>query len=464
MNVDIIKIGNYYYNYPFDLMKALIKYKLIYILFLLLFIPVGNMKLISGKRNADLKIINYQKYLNKEFKKRKRINTKFIIIHTSEAGKVSTLRTLSRGKRVGRRRTKGGHANYTILRDGKIYRILNHIYRADHTGLSMWNGIDDLSSHSIGIELVGYHYGTITFEQYRSLTPLLKELQGIYKIPDKNILTHSQVSYGKPNLWFKRNHRGRKRCALNFNRSRAGLIGRWTFDPDVRAGRLTSDFQTRKIFYSSYNNKMVKIEPSKKEEVTPLEQTVEESKKEAVRTSNIINHDNTAWNIAGEDYDDPETLYILPSGKKIRGNNAGALIGWGNIPRGTRVVLNQPEEIETSRGPIFTISGNLTAWSYAGKEYKKRSTFYIFPNNKIKNGTKIKDWDSLPSGVRMIIGYKGPFILGARKGRTAWSIAGKDYNKENTIYYIPGKGIVTGNKMTSFSNLPQYSKIFLKGE
>ncbi|MEN8222745.1 MAG: peptidoglycan recognition family protein [Acidobacteriota bacterium] len=443
-------------------MTAAIRKRSILTIIILSFLLSGIPALLDGKKTGGLKIIDYQKFLNRKFKKRKRISTGYIIIHTSEAGKISTLRTLSGGKRVGKRRTKGGHANYTILRDGKVYRILDHKYRADHTGLSMWNGKKDLSSHSIGIELVGYHYGTITFSQYRSLTPLLKELQGIYKIPDKNILTHSQVSYGKPNLWYKRDHRGRKRCALNFNRSRAGLADRWTYDPDVRAKRLTSDFQTRKVFYSSYTNKMTKVTPENREPAFVAEKTEKKIKEEVVLASNIISKENTAWNIAGEDYKDPETIYILPGGKKVSGDKAGSLIGWGNIPRGTKVILNQSEEKPENGGPVHTIKGSFTAWSFAAKDYKADSTFYFLPEGKIKSGKRIKDWDSLPSGVKMITGYIGPYPLGSTKGKTAWGIAGKDYNSKETIYYIPGTGIVTGDKMSSFTDLPKYSKIFIK--
>jgi len=418
---------------------------------------------LSGRKSSSLKIIDYQKYLNRKFKKVKRKDTRFIIIHTSEAGKISTLRTLSGGKRVGRRRTRGGHANYAITREGKVYRILNHKYRADHSGRSMWNGITDLSSHSIGIELVGYHYGTITFEQYRSLTPLLKELQRIYHIPDRNILTHSQVSYGRPNFWYKHNHRGRKRCALNFNRSRAGLIERWTYDPDVKAGRLTSDYQTRKVFYSSYSDKMVRISPEKREVIGISKREQTRKREEMVQTSNIISRENTAWNIAGEDYKDPETVYILPNGKKIAGDQVGVRVGWGNIPRGTRVVLNQFEEEKPDNGgPIHVIGGSFTAWSYAGKDYRKNTTFYFLPGGKVKSGTRIKDWDSLPPGVKMIVGYTGPYPLGSTTGKTAWGIAGRKYNSRETVYLIPGTGVVTGDRMKSFTNLPKYSKIFLK--
>ncbi len=444
-------------------MTSTISKKTLLTIIILSFLINSAPEILNGGKKSTLKIIEYQKFLNRNFKKRRRISTRYIIIHTSEAGKISTLRTLSGGKRIGRKRTKGGHANYTILRDGKIYRILDHKYRADHTGRSMWNGVDDLSSHSIGIELVGYHYGNITFEQYRSLTPLLKELQSIYNIPDKNILTHSQVSYGKPNLWYKKNHRGRKRCALNFNRSRAGLTDRWTYDPDVRAGRLTSDYQTRKVFYSSYSNNMVKVSPERREETSVSKKVLEQKKEEVVHTSNIISKENTAWNIAGEDYKDPETVYILPGGRKVRGDKAGTLVGWGNIPQGTRVILNQSEKEQPENGgPVRIIKGDLTAWSYAGKDFKKDSTFYFLPDGRIKSGKRIKDWDSFPSGVKMIIGYTGPFPLGSTKGKTAWGIAGKDYNNKETVYYIPGTGIVTGDKMRSFTDLPKYSKIFLK--
>ncbi len=443
-------------------MRELIKHKLVYILFFLLFIPIGNMEFLCGKKVSNLKIIDYQKYLNKNFKKIKRKSTEYIIIHTSEAGKISTLRTLSGGKRIGKRRTKGGHANYTILRDGKVYRILDHKYRADHTGLSMWEGIEDLSSHSIGIELVGFHYSTITFEQYKSLTPLLKELQKIYKIPDKNILTHSQVSYGRPNLWFKKNHRGRKRCALNFNRLRAGLVDRWTYDPDVKAKRLTSDYQIKKVFYSNYSNKITKLSPVKTEKPSETEAIQNKNKEIVVMSSNIIGLNNTAWNIAGEDYNAPETMYILPDGREYRGDKIGSVVGWGNLPVGTEVKLNMPEKNGDEKGPVFTIRGNFTAWSFAGKNYKKRSTFYIFPSGKIKNGTQIKDWDSLPSGVRMILNYNDPVRLKNSKGKTAWGIAGKLFNNKTTVYHIPGEGLITGDKMTSFNDLPRNSKIFLK--
>jgi N-acetylmuramoyl-L-alanine amidase len=420
-------------------------------------------------------IINYQKHLNKRFEKVPRLSTQFIIVHTSEAGLASTLRTLSSGKHVGRHRTIGGHTNYCIARDGQIYRILHHRYRADHAGLSMWNGLEDISSHSLGIELVGYHYGTITPGQYQSLSRLLKILQRIYRIPDKNVLTHSQVSYGKPNVWFKRPHRGRKRCALNFEREKIGLNDAWDYDPDVKAGRLARDRHIHAMFYKKTPKKIKEKDimvsassPKAKEKpgTTATAETTSPKYTEKIPTvenlTNVISRHNTAWNIAGEDYDDSTTLYILPGNQAIRGDQIAKNLGWNRIPTGTRVLLNQPPDVEKEKGPIFLISREYTAWSFAGPDYSRPSTFYVLPGGRITPGNRVSDWDSLPDGTRMIIGYSGPFTIQDKKGKTPWGIAGKAHNHPQTLYLIPGKGLITGDNVNDFRDLPRGSKIFLK--
>ncbi len=410
-------------------------------------------------RGKRLVIKDYRKYLNRRFKKEKRLSTRFIIVHTSEAGLTSTLRTLSQGKKVkGNYRTLGGHANYVIARNGLVYRILSHRFRADHAGLSMWNGVEDISSHSLSIELVGYHYGEITDAQYRSLSGLVNKLRRMYRIPGKNVLTHCQVSYGKANQWLKRPHRGRKRCALNFIRERIGLENdSWTYDPDVKAGRLMSDRRIYAMFYK-------RLEYMEKEPVTASSPKVISTKpaESVAALSNIIDKDNTAWNIAGEDYSSPSTLYILPGQREIRGDMIKKTIGWDRLPKGTQVLLNQPMDRENKKGPIFKITPDFTAWSYAGKAYKKPSTFYFFSNGKIIPGNHISDWDSLPTGTRMIIGYRPAVLIRAVKGKTAWGIAGKTYNHKETIYFIPGKELLTGDKLKNFNDLPRGSKIFVK--
>ena len=81
-------------------------------------------------------IVDFRSRLNPRFKKVKRKNTKYIVVHTSELGLKTTLRVVSKGKRFrSGRRTNGGHTHYVIARNGRTYRILDKKYVADHAGL-----------------------------------------------------------------------------------------------------------------------------------------------------------------------------------------------------------------------------------------------------------------------------------------------------------------------------------------
>lgn len=392
---------------------------------------------VTKNSSSRPRVINYERKLSPRFEKVLRKRTDYIIVHTSEGGLGSTLRTVSRGKcKGGVICSSGGHANYVISRDGDIYRIVPHQYMSAHAGKSMWNGERNLNKISVGIELVGYHYGTITNQQYKSLGWLLKILQRTYKVPDKNVLTHSQIAYSGPNYWFRSSHRGRKRCAKNFERHRAGLRDAWSYDPDVKAGRLDPDPQLASIFYG------------------PGLAAAE------LAQSNIISKTNTAWSIAGEDYDASDTVYELPNGKTVRGDQFAKLIGWNRMPAGTKVFLNVEEEVESETGPVKTLTEGITAWALAGKEFSKATTKYFLPSGQIISGDRLKDWDNLPVGTRMIMGYRGPFSV--HKNRYPLQIAGKEYNGPNTLYYFADYTLKPGSEIKDFDNLPVKTYIFVK--
>ncbi len=389
-------------------------------------------------------IVDYRHRINSRFKKINRRHTRYIIVHTSELGLDATLRVVSKGKQFkSGRSTPGGHANYVVARNGRTYRILDRRYRADHAGLSMWQGISDLSDISVGIELVGYHNGEISDAQYRAVGMLLKILQKVYSLKDRDVLTHSQIAYGRPNPWFSKNHRGRKRCAKNFDRARAGLGPSWSYDPDVRAGRLMSDPMLAQVFYGK---------PGKKVEISVADLAV---------GSNIISKENSAWSIAGEDYNAADTAYILPGGKALAGDKVDTTIGWSRLPPGTRVLLNQePEVVKVQvNDPVKTISGRMTAWSHAGQAYNLDSTIYFLPSGQILPGSGIRDWDDLPAGTRLVVGYRGPFTI--TKENTAYRIAGHGFQDKSIVYCLPGKGPVPGDKMEDFSHLPVGVTIYL---
>ena len=386
-------------------------------------------------------IVDYRSRLNPRFKKIKRQKTKYIIVHTAELGRRATLRVVSRGKRFRNgRRTNGGHCHYVIARNGRTYRILDKRYVADHAGTSMWNGDKDISRMSIGIELVGYHYAPITEAQYRSIGLLIDILQRAYNLDDRAVLTHSQVAYGFPNRWHRKNHRGRKRCAKNFIRAKAGLGPTWPYDPDVRAGRLVADRQLAAVYYSRKN-----FIPEAKE-------------------ANVISKRNTAWVIAGEDFDSAATVYKFPNGQIYTGDQIGAKVGWDRLPAKTVVLLNQEGSVERLKddGPVKTIADGVTAWSLAGRSYNRATTIYFLPSGRIKTGSVIDDWDDLPVQTRLIVGYKGPYEL--RKDQSAYRIAGKGYKDPTTIYYLPSKQLVRGNRIKDFTQLQLGTLVFLPAQ
>jgi hypothetical protein len=393
---------------------------------------------LADRLSFQRSIVDYRSQLNPNYKKVRRKQTKYIIVHTSELGRKMTLRVVSKGKRMRNgRKTAGGHTHYVIARNGRTYRIVDKKYEADHAGLSMWNRETDISKISIGIELVGYHYAPITESQYRSVGILIDILQRVYGLDDLAVLTHSQVAYGRPNRWFRKNQRGRKRCARNFIREKAEVGPTWSYDPDVQSGRLLADLQLSKIYYGR--------------------------RKYYAKTddANIITKINTAWSIAGEDYDSQSTIYKFPGGHIYTGDQISDKIGWNRIPAKTVVLLNQENSISLikSDDPIKTISDRLTAWSFAGKAYNDKSTIYFMPSGRIKVGSMISDWDDLPAKTKLIVGYRGPYKL--HKGRSAYQIAGLKYKDRKTIYYLPPKKLLAGDKINDFEGLPKGTLIYL---
>jgi N-acetylmuramoyl-L-alanine amidase len=161
-----------------------------------------------------------------------RPHTLYIVLHTTEGADSGSLDKVWRQ----------GETHYFVKSDGGVLRIIDRDKIATHAGRSIWEGHRNIDDYSIGIEVVGYHDRDITDAQTSALRELLRQLKGTYGITDKRVLTHSMVAYGNPNRFFRRDHRGRKRCGMIFARpdvrSRLGLDPGPEHDADVEAGRL----------------------------------------------------------------------------------------------------------------------------------------------------------------------------------------------------------------------------------
>ena len=382
---------------------------------------------------AALDIISYYSPRNRARPVRRR--TDYIILHTTEGPKKGSL------KKVRER----GEAHYLVDRRGRVYRIIHRKRIALHAGRSMWNGRSNLDSCSIGIEVVGYHNGTITSAQYKALKKLLDQLQRIYRIPDERVLTHSMVAYGAPNRWHRKSHRGRKRCGMLFAkksvRRRLGLYKEPRYDPDVRAGRLAvGDPYLARVLYGSAREQEEAVSRFSGSDV------------------NIICSSRSAWDIARDEYKSSGTLYVFPDEREFRGNQ---IKSWKKIPAGTRVILAGSQSENEFESVREIGSNGKAALDIAGDEYNRKTTIYFLPDGRIKRGDELKDTElrELPEETKILVGY----VHGGRitSKRSAFDICGKRWNFPSTFFRFPDGSIKPGN-MVNENAIPENSLIFYR--
>lgn len=89
-------------------------------------------------------------------------------------------------------------AHYLIDQNGQCYQLVDDQKRAWHAGVSCWQGIRDINSISLGIELdnAGHDFGLPFFPepQIQALLSLLTHLSQKYHIGREKIIGHSDVA------------------------------------------------------------------------------------------------------------------------------------------------------------------------------------------------------------------------------------------------------------------------------
>lgn len=389
---------------------------------------------------------------NKERAVRKR--TDYIILHTTEAEATSSLRKLSRN----------GEAHYCVTRDGKVYRIVDRNRVAYHCGTSMWSGRTGIDEYSVGIEVVGYHDRALTAAQYKALRKLILTLQKIYSVKDANVMPHSQVAYGRPNRWHRRNHRGRKRCGMGYAtpavRKLLGLKERWLADPDVKARRLVvGDTFLSQILYSKQGDKLLPYRlPSmgaaaKKTAVAAKPKKTPEVDATRLR-SYVIQKGMTAWDVARDAYNATSTIYHFPDGKKVAGNK---IRDWESIVVGTKVQVGESPE-----GPeVYTLAPGQHAKGYLGEAAFATDTWYIRPTGGRVQGSRLneKTLAAMPPGTKILSGYTlgGPVT----SKRLPAQICPTRWDAQDTYYLLPGKPLAP-YKDVDIRRIPAGTYIFYR--
>jgi N-acetylmuramoyl-L-alanine amidase len=88
--------------------------------------------------------------------------------------------------------------HYVVLEDGGIVRCVPEERRAWHAGISSWQGIDDVNSHAIGIEIVnpGHDEGYPGFPaaQIDAVIALAGDIVRRQRIVAARVLAHSDVA------------------------------------------------------------------------------------------------------------------------------------------------------------------------------------------------------------------------------------------------------------------------------
>lgn len=92
-------------------------------------------------------------------------------------------------------------AHYVVDVDGTIMQLVDEKKRAWHAGVSSWEGVTDINSHSIGIEIQnpGHEFGYVPFpqDQIDAVKELCRDIMQRWDIKPKNVLGHSDVAPGR---------------------------------------------------------------------------------------------------------------------------------------------------------------------------------------------------------------------------------------------------------------------------
>jgi N-acetylmuramoyl-L-alanine amidase len=89
-------------------------------------------------------------------------------------------------------------SHYVVNEDGNVLQLVPEARRAWHAGLSSWNGVSDINSRSIGIEIAnpGHSYGYPDFPepQIAAVIALCSDIVKRRRIRAERVLAHSDVA------------------------------------------------------------------------------------------------------------------------------------------------------------------------------------------------------------------------------------------------------------------------------
>jgi len=88
-------------------------------------------------------------------------------------------------------------AHYMICETGHVWHLVAEEARAWHAGAGRWGDVDDVNSHSIGIELVNRGDHPYPAPQMTALEALMRGIMARWHIPPARVIAHSDMAPGR---------------------------------------------------------------------------------------------------------------------------------------------------------------------------------------------------------------------------------------------------------------------------
>ena len=88
--------------------------------------------------------------------------------------------------------------HYLVYEDGRVFQLVDENQRAWHAGKSVWRGVTDINSRSIGIEICnpGHEFGYKLFgdRQIEAVIGLCRSVFSRHFIPPHQVVAHSDIA------------------------------------------------------------------------------------------------------------------------------------------------------------------------------------------------------------------------------------------------------------------------------
>nr|WP_286197061.1 N-acetylmuramoyl-L-alanine amidase [Tropicibacter sp. R15_0] len=88
-------------------------------------------------------------------------------------------------------------AHYVLSETGALWQLVSEDMRAWHAGAGSWGGIEDVNSHSIGIEIANTGSAPFPEPQMAVLEQLLSGIMARWEIPAHRVIGHSDSAIGR---------------------------------------------------------------------------------------------------------------------------------------------------------------------------------------------------------------------------------------------------------------------------